>query len=278
MMNHLLEVKNVRFGYGDRSLLQQVSFAVAPGEFIGVIGSNGTGKSTLLRLLLGELKPDAGTIRLLDRPVQEGGALPGVGYVPQQGLSAVRGFPATAEEIVLSGLYSSIGTVRPARARQRAEARHALERVGLADAARVPTGSMSGGQLQRVLLARVLVAHPRLLLLDEPMTGIDTDSADKMYRLLRTLTREEETAVLMVTHDLARAREELDRVFCLEYGILVEVEKGQLEHELQHRHRHPGIDGIPLPDAWDEEAPHAIAPACGWPAPAGSVNRTSEGD
>jgi ABC-type dipeptide/oligopeptide/nickel transport system ATPase component len=99
-----------------------------------------------------------------------------------------------------------------------------------------------------------------------------------MYRLLRTLTREEETAVLMVTHDLARAREELDRVFCLEYGILVEVEKGQLEHELQHRHRHPGIDGIPLPDAWDEEAPTPLRRPADGPHRPGSVNRTSEGD
>ncbi|MBP7401509.1 MAG: metal ABC transporter ATP-binding protein [Clostridia bacterium] len=276
-MEWLAEAVNVRFGYGDRTVLKQVSFAVGPGEFVGIIGSNGTGKSTLLRLLLGSLRPDAGTIRILGREVRDSGALPGVGYVPQQGLTAAAGFPATAGEIVLSGLYSRIGAVRPARARHREAAARALARVGLPDAARTPVGAMSGGQLQRVLLARVLVAEPRLLLMDEPLTGLDEEAAGEMYTLLRRLSREDGVAVLMVTHDLARASGCLDRVLCLEYGILVEVDIGQIEHELRHRHRHPGVGGLPTGDADGPVAPHAVAPACGWPVPGAETETETEG-
>ncbi len=278
-MQRMLEVKNVRFAYGDRALLQQVTFAVQPGESVAIIGSNGTGKSTLLRLLLGELKPDAGTIRVMGRAIDDGGALPQVGYVPQKGLAAVQGFPATAEEIVRSGLFAAIGTMRPARARHRQQARQALARVGLADYARSPVGTLSGGQLQRVLLARVLAAQPRLLLLDEPLSGIDGESAEIIYQLLRQLTREEQTAVVMVTHDLVRAHADLDRVLCLEYGVLVEVEKDQLAHELQHRHRHPGIEDLPLPDDTGAQTPWAMGPACGWSPPdTNSPMSTQKGD
>lgn len=266
-MERVLEVMNVRFAYGERALLQQVSFAVYPGEAVAIIGSNGTGKSTLLRLLLGELKPDAGSIQMMGQAVVGGGALPQVGYVPQKGLTAISGFPATAEEIVRSGLFADIGTLRPARSLHRQKARQALARVGLEAYARSPVSTLSGGQLQRVLLARVLVSQPRLLLLDEPLSGIDGESADVIYHLLRKLTREEQVAVVMVTHDLVRAHADLDRVLCLEYGVLVEVEKDQLEHELHHRHRHPGIDGLPLPDDSGTQTPLAIGPACGWSPP-----------
>ncbi len=258
-MEKMIEVRNARCGYGDRPILDQVSFTVSAGEFVGIIGSNGAGKSTLLRLLLGTLSPDTGTVSLLGRPASGTDAMPGVGYVPQHGLSAQSGFPATAEEIVLSGLYADIGRFRPVRRRHRELARQALERVGMADAAHALAGTLSGGQLQRVLLARVLAGRPRLLLLDEPLTGIDTDSAEKIHRLLRDLSREDGTAVLMVTHDIAGASRYLDRILCLEFGTLVELEQGQIEHELQHRHRHP---------------PQGTGPACGWPREGGSAPQT----
>ncbi len=260
-MEKLIEVLNARCGYGDRPILDQVSFSVEAGEFVVIIGSNGAGKSTLMRLLLGTLTPDAGTVRSLGRLASGTEAMPGVGYVPQHGLSAQSGFPATAEEIVLSGLYADIGRFRPVRRRHRDLARQALERVGMGDAAHTLAGSLSGGQLQRVLLARVLAGRPRLLLLDEPLTGIDTDSSVKIHSLLRELSREDGTAVLMVTHDIAGASRYLDRILCLEFGTLVELEQGQIEHELQHRHRHP---------------PLGTGPACGWPQEARTVPHKEE--
>lgn len=274
-MEKWIEVSNVRFGYGDRRVLNQVTFSVGPGEFVGIIGSNGTGKSTLLRLLLGALKPDEGIVHLFGKSVGDTAALPEIGYVPQHGLSAQGGFPATAEEIVLSGLYKDIGRFRPVRRKHRAMALQALEQVNMADAAHTPVGSLSGGQLQRVLLARVLAGKPRVLMLDEPLTGIDAASSDEMYRLLRKLSTEEGKAVLMVTHDLSRASEYLDRVLCLEYGVLVEVEKDQIRHELLHRHRHPPAEALlaPAADVHDPLAPHALAPACGWPRVSGQEGK-----
>ena len=249
-MNGLIEVHDVRFGYADRAVLDDIAFIVGQGEFVGIIGSNGAGKSTLLRLLLGELHPDTGVVRLLDRDVRGFDAWPKIGYVPQHGLSSRGGFPATAEEIVLSGLYAQIGPLRFVRRKHREQARQALDMVGMGDSAHTLAGTLSGGQLQRVLLARVLAGKPEVLLLDEPLTGIDTDSSDRVYQLLRRLSTEKGIAVLMVTHDVSRAARYLDRVLCLEYGTLVELERGQIEHEMRHRHRHP---------------PSSPAPDCGWP-------------
>ncbi|MPM40635.1 Vitamin B12 import ATP-binding protein BtuD [bioreactor metagenome] len=100
-------------------------------------------------------------------------------------------------------------------------------------------GELSGGQLQRVMLARALVNAPRLLLLDEPTTGVDARTVDALFALLRRLNREEGLTILMITHDLGRAADDAGRVFCLEEGSLVELERGQLRSELQHKHKHP---------------------------------------
>jgi zinc transport system ATP-binding protein len=260
VMEPLIEVAGVRFGYGERAVLDDVAFFVAQGEFVGIIGSNGAGKSTLLRLLLGELKPDTGVVRMLGQDVAGFNRWPKIGYVQQHGLSSRGGFPATAEEIVLSGLYTQIGPLRLVRRKHRDQARQALDMVGMGSAAHTLIGTLSGGQLQRVLLARVLVGQPEVLLLDEPLTGIDADSSDRVYRLLRLLSREKGIAVLMVTHDVTRAAQYLDRVLCLEYGTLVELERGQIEHEMRHRHRHP---------------PAASAPDCGWPGVDGKEEEES---
>jgi len=297
----VLTVAHLKKSFGVETVLKDVSIALHQGERLGLVGVNGSGKTTLLRILSGRLAADEGQIAMQKGMV--------VGYLeqsyqPQPGttvrqelervyepifrmearLREIENEMAQAGEEALQRLGNEYSRLHE-RFEQadgyacRSRAQGVLQGLGFSSRQQEQQASqLSGGELTRLSLGRLLLQKPDLLLLDEPMTGIDTDSADEMYRLLRSLTREEETAVLMVTHDLARAREELDRVFCLEYGILVEVEKEQLEHELQHRHRHPGINGIPLPETWDEEALHAIAPACGWPAPVNSVNRTSEGN
>ncbi len=235
----VIEVLNLSFGYRDGPILTDVGFSVDQGDFVAVIGANGAGKSTLLRLLLGELAPQSGQLRLLGQDVRRFSDWPRVGYVPQNGLSDAVGFPASAMEVVLSGLYAKIGPMRFPGRSHRERAMEALSRVGMEGMAKRLIGEMSGGQRQRVMLARVLVSDPALMLLDEPTTGVDAQSTELLYELLRDLNRREGLTVVMVTHDIARASRYVTRTLCLEHCSLVELEDAQLKDELSHRHRHP---------------------------------------
>lgn len=184
---------------GARPLPPYPDFRIEPGDFLCIIGPNGSGKTTLLKLLLGLLPPTAGRLDL--SPALRAG---GIGYLPQQP-PLRRDFPASVREVVLSGAQSRRGW-RPFHSRaDRADAARAMDRLGIADLARRPYRELSGGQRQRVLLARALcVPHP-LLLLDEPLTGLDPDAASAFRALLDAVHRDG-TAVAMVTHDLEAAR------------------------------------------------------------------------
>jgi zinc transport system ATP-binding protein len=184
---------------GARPLPPYPDFRIDPGDFLCIIGPNGSGKTTLLKLLLGLLLPTAGRIAL--SPALRDG---GIGYLPQQ-TPLRRDFPASVREVVLSGAQSRRGW-RPFHSRaDRADAARAMDRLGIAALASRPYRELSGGQRQRVLLARALcVPHP-LLLLDEPLTGLDPDAAASFRNLLDVVHRDG-TAVAMVTHDLEAAR------------------------------------------------------------------------
>lgn len=237
-MSGVINVRNLSFRYNDEPVLKGVSFNINKGDFVAVIGSNGTGKSTLMRILLGELVPSEGEISLFGQDMARFKDWPRLGYVPQNNPASGSGFPATAEEIVCSSLYSSIGPLRPVRKAHREKALEALSLVGMRGCAKRMLSELSGGQLQRVMIARALAADCELMLLDEPSTGIDAESADRLYELLRELNRGGMT-VLMVTHDIGRAIEYVNRTLCLEDGTIVELEREQALHELSHKHKHP---------------------------------------
>lgn len=238
-MERIIEVDAVSFGYGAVPVLDRVSFVVERGDFVSIIGGNGAGKTTLLKLLLRELAPSSGAIRLLGEDVRHFRRWSKIGYVPQGGLQGAAGFPATALEVVGLNLYAQTGFLALPRRSHRERALEALRQVGMADHARQLIGTLSGGQLQRTMIARVLVSDPAVLLLDEPTTGIDGDSTLALYELLRQLNRDRGLTVVMVTHDVARARHYVDRALCLEESSMVELTPGQLDQELHHRHRHP---------------------------------------
>ncbi len=188
----------VSFSYAGERVLEDLSFEVPYGKVTLLVGENGSGKSTLMRLLLGELEPEEGVIKVLGRPIDrltQGDWLK-VGYVPQAASSALRAFPATVGELVRA---SVVGTHREARERAKA----ALAEQDADALACHMLGELSGGQLQRVLLARACVNDPSLLLLDEPTSGLDQQSVDGVARFVRTQA-EEGKAVLMITHDVAR--------------------------------------------------------------------------
>ncbi|MCK9253443.1 MAG: ABC transporter ATP-binding protein [Clostridiales bacterium] len=235
----VLRAENVSFAYHREPVFTRVSFSVAPGDFTAVIGANGTGKSTLIKLLLGQLSPTSGQIWLFGQEQRAFGDWPRIGYLAQNQAAAAQSFPATAAEIVQTGLYPSLGLFRFPGRQGRQKVLEALDRVGLRPMAGRLVGQLSGGQQQRVMLARLLVGQPRLMILDEPSTGIDEQTARSLYALLADLNRDTGLTILMVTHDVARVEPYLNHVFCLESGSMIELARAQLLEELGHRHKHP---------------------------------------
>ncbi|HEU4979457.1 MAG TPA: metal ABC transporter ATP-binding protein [Solirubrobacteraceae bacterium] len=202
MSEPLLRVEEVSAGYSGAPVLTGIAFAVGPGERVGVLGPNGGGKTTLFRVLLGELEPAAGAIRVPAR----------MGVVPQTERSRLD-FPVSALDVALMGSIARLPWWRrPGRA-ERARARDALAAVGLGEQAGTTFGDLSGGQRQRVLVARALVQDARVLLLDEPFTGLDAASAERLEALMRALAAEGR-ALLVATHDVDQALA-WDRVLCL---------------------------------------------------------------
>jgi ABC-type Mn2+/Zn2+ transport system ATPase subunit len=197
-----LSVQDLAASYGGPVVLSGVTFDAEQGERIGVLGPNGGGKSTLFRVLLGELRPLRGSVR---RPAR-------LGFVPQTERSRLD-YPVSALDVALMGTLSRVPWWRPVGRAERRAALAALERVGLAALAGEQFGELSGGQRQRVLVARALVQEAPVLLLDEPFSGVDQTSAELLERLLGDLAAEGR-ALLVATHDLEQARR-FDRVLCL---------------------------------------------------------------
>lgn len=197
----LLDCRDASLGYERRALLTQLSFTVRTGDYLAVVGENGSGKSTLLKSLLGLLPPLSGTIEC---PAQCEGT---IGYLPQQ-TSAQRDFPATVSEVVLSGFANKRGIRFFHTAAEKSAALMNMGKLGILELQDRCYRELSGGQQQRVLLARALCAADRLLILDEPVTGLDPAAAQDLYKTLRYLNRTEGMAVVMVTHDMENALRE----------------------------------------------------------------------
>jgi zinc transport system ATP-binding protein len=206
-----IELRDVRFAYnGSGPVLDGVSLAVRRRDFLAVLGPNGGGKSTLLRLILGILEPQAGTVLLLGRPPRE--SVLRVGYVPQDA-NTNRGFPVSVEDVVLMGRFEGgRGSWSPS-ASDRAAAEEAMERMGIGPLRRNRVGELSQGQRQRVAIARALAVEPAVLLLDEPTASVDLQTQTALYDILRELNRE--ITIVMVSHDLTALTSYASSVACV---------------------------------------------------------------
>ncbi len=195
----LLRCTDLSFAYDGRTVVEGVNFEIEQGDYLCIVGENGSGKSTLMRGLLGLKKPSAGIIVPGDglRPTE-------IGYLPQQS-AAQRDFPASVYEVVLSGCLNSLGRRAHYGKAERERAELNLERMGIEELKNESYQALSGGQQQRVLLARALCATKKLLLLDEPVTGLDPIATQEMYNLIKLVNLCDNIAVIMVSHDIHEA-------------------------------------------------------------------------
>lgn len=218
-----LEFDQVTFGYGRIPVLREASLRLLEGEFVAVIGANGSGKSTLMRLGLGLLKPSHGTVRLFGEPLHRFHDWSKVGYVPQRASTAST-VPVSVEEVVRTGLAGHLGLFRRPSATDKQRIEHVLDVLGLAGIRKEPVDRLSGGQQQRSLIARALVTAPRLLVLDEPTTGVDADARGVLRESLEHLVHEEGVAVAYISHDPEGFAGLADRVVEMRAGHVVVCE------------------------------------------------------
>jgi zinc transport system ATP-binding protein len=210
MLSPIVEMNNVSFAYNGETVLEDVNLQIRQGNFMAMIGPNGGGKTTLLKLMLGLLKPDTGVIRVIGQSTQKGSAY--IGYVPQD-VHINRNFPITALDVVLMGKLEPKKRWARKTDANRQDAMAALKRMEMAPLAQKKIGELSGGQCQRVFIARALVTEPQLLLLDEPTASIDTKGQAEFFEMLKELNRD--VTIVVVSHDLLAVSRYVKSVACV---------------------------------------------------------------
>jgi ABC-type Mn2+/Zn2+ transport system ATPase subunit len=211
-----LEVRGLRVSYGAQPVLEDVAFALPAGRLVGIIGPNGAGKTTMLKAILGLVPIEAGTITAGGAAIARRGGH--VAYVPQRDAINWR-FPASVTDVVLMGRYGRLGWLKRPGAEDRAIARHCLEQVGMDAFAARPIAALSGGQQQRVFLARALAQEPEVLLLDEPISGVDAPTQEAILAILSSLAAQGKT-LLITTHDLRCNMEYFDALLALNRRVI----------------------------------------------------------
>lgn len=199
---NIIELKRVSFSYGNELVIKDVNLEVHKGDYLGILGPNGGGKSTLMKLILGLLTPSKGKIMLYDRDVGNFRDWSKIGYVSQQVSHFDTHFPLTAEEVVRMGRYPKIGLFNFLGNKDREIVRQALNHVQMWDYRNRLIGDLSGGQQQRIFMARALAAEPEVIILDEPTTGVDINTQKQFYALLQKLNRQIKLTMILVSHEL----------------------------------------------------------------------------
>jgi len=203
-MNRLIELKNVSFGYSGTTVIEGVNLVIRPGDFIGMIGPNGGGKSTIIKIIMGLLEPWNGEVYLQ--------SMINIGYLPQYHEFDGQ-FPISVEEVVLSGLLKKGNIAARVKKEERKKASKVLEQVGMLPLAHRSIGDLSGGQMQRVFIGRALISDPDLLILDEPQTYVDNRFEQELYQLLEAISQK--TAILLVSHDVGQIVSSVKTIACV---------------------------------------------------------------
>ncbi|MFA6128142.1 MAG: ABC transporter ATP-binding protein [Bacteroidales bacterium] len=201
---NLVELKSVTFGYRNEPIIDQINLVIRDGDFIGMIGPNGGGKSTIIRIIMGLLEPWSGEV-IIPKGTN-------IGYLPQTHNFDNR-FPISVLEVVLSGLLKVHGITTRVSSKDKVRAMEVLAKVGMSHLAKRSIGELSGGQMQRVFIGRAMISNPQLLILDEPVTYVDNRFEQELYYLLEMISRE--TAILLVSHDVGQIVSSVRTIACV---------------------------------------------------------------
>ena len=198
----IIKIANLNVKYHGSLVLNDISFVVEPGDYIGIVGPNGSGKTSLIKTILGLVEPDSGQVEILGKKVHTFSNWHEVGYLPQVAANA-KMFPATVAEVVATGLLGGKNFPRHYNQEDRQQVREVLELLGIANKEHEQIEDLSGGQSQRVYLARAMVAKPKILILDEPTAALDPGTRENFYQTIVKLNQEQKTTILLITHDSA---------------------------------------------------------------------------
>ncbi|MBU1326769.1 metal ABC transporter ATP-binding protein [Patescibacteria group bacterium] len=236
-MERVISVNHVSFRYDGNEAVSDVSFSASAGDYIALVGHNGSGKTTLVKLILGILTPSSGNISLFGKNVRAFSSWDTVGYLPQNiGLFNPL-FPATVREVVALGLISQKSTPKRFNRHDTKAVDEALEQMGIADLADKRVGELSGGQMQRVLLARAIVNKPKLLILDEPASAVDANARGEFFSYIGTLNKDQKTTIILITHDVAHSGGYANKLLFLDKTLVFYGNFGQFctSQTMQHQ-------------------------------------------
>ena len=208
----IIKLEGVCFSYGHNRIFDEINLEINRGEYVGIIGKNGSGKSTLLKLILGQLKPICGEI--IKEKLK-------IGYVEQVTINSENNFPASVYEIVMLGLYKEIGFFKFPNKEQKEKVLETLKSVGLEHLSKKQISKLSGGEQQKVMLAKALVNNPDLIILDEPTTAVDSESENNFFTVLKQLNEDGKTIVI-VTHDNDNLKD-VNKIYKVENLRVLEV-------------------------------------------------------
>jgi zinc transport system ATP-binding protein len=217
----IFSVKNLNFNVRGQKILSNVSLEIFGGEYIAIIGPNGGGKTTLIRMLLGLDKPTDGEIRLFGKKLNSFKKWSKIGYVPQRASLVDSNFPATALDIVKMGRVSKRGIFSKMGKADKDAVDDAMLKMDILDLKDKMIGTLSGGQRQRVMIARALASNPEILILDEPNTGVDMVSQKRFYELLAKLNKEEKITIVFITHDIGVIVDDIGRLFTINQKAVI---------------------------------------------------------
>ena len=217
----IFDIKNLNFSVKDQSILSNISLEIFSAEYIAIIGPNGGGKTTLIRMLLGLDKPTNGEIRIFGKKLSSFKAWYKIGYVPQRASHVDSSFPATVLDIVKMGRTSQRGIFGAFTQEDKDMVHDAMSKMDILDLSNKMVGTLSGGQRQRVMIARALASKPEILILDEPNTGVDMVSQKSFYALLRKLNKEDSITIVFITHDIGVIADDIARLFTINQKAII---------------------------------------------------------
>jgi zinc transport system ATP-binding protein len=196
-------------------VLEHISLTIHQGDYVGVVGPNGSGKSTLLKVMVGLLQPQTGSVKLFGESARSAQRSSRIGYVPQKAIYFDPLFPATVREIVAMGRYGKKGLFRRLNSADETQINHAIEQVGMMPFQNRLIGDLSSGQQQRVFIARALAAEPDVIFLDEPTVGVDVQTQEQFYALLKKLNQELGLTLVLISHDIDVIANEVTELACI---------------------------------------------------------------